>query len=72
LWTDAAEAAAQIRALPSFAREPLEKAVERFLGPYGRRRQMPEGLARLRFVLSRLNARPAYFVWFHPQLPLTK
>ncbi|MEJ5260035.1 MAG: hypothetical protein WHS88_07595 [Anaerohalosphaeraceae bacterium] len=72
LWTDAAEADARIRALPSSVREPLEKAVERFLGPYGRRRQMPQGLARIRFVLSRLNARPAYFVWFHPEIPLKK
>ncbi|HOQ05084.1 MAG TPA: hypothetical protein PKY88_07725 [Anaerohalosphaeraceae bacterium] len=72
LWTDAAEVDARIRALPSSKKEPLAKAVERFLGPYGRRRQMPEGLARIRFVLSRLNARPAYFVWFHPEVPLTR
>lgn len=72
LWTNAADVHARICALPSSVREPLEKAVERFLGPYGRRRQMPKGLARIRFVLSRLNARPAYFVWFNPRIPLTE
>jgi GNAT superfamily N-acetyltransferase len=70
LWTDAAEVWRRIQSLSSSKKEPLQKAVARFLGPYGRRRQMAEGLEQIRFVLSRLNARPSYFVWFNPANPL--
>lgn len=71
-WTDAAKVRARMNALPDSQKRPLEKALLRFLGPYGRRRQMPDGLERIRFALSRLNARPAYFVWFHPAASLTE
>ncbi len=72
LWTDALEVYARIQTLPRPSQTLLEQVIRRFLGPYGRRRQMPEGLARIRFVLSHLNARPAYFFWFHPEIPLTR
>jgi len=69
-WHDAAEVHKRMENLPAPCRRRLEKAFRRFLGAYGRRRKMPGGLERTRFVLSRLNACPAYYVWFNPHYPL--
>lgn len=36
-----------------------------FLQVYGRRRNMPPGLERTRYVLSKLTSRPVYYIWFN-------
>jgi hypothetical protein len=43
----------------------IEREIKRFLKGCGRRRNMPPGLERTRFILSRLNTRPVYYVWFN-------
>ena len=43
----------------------LEREIKHFLKGYGSRRNMPPGLERTRYVLSRLNERPVYYVWFN-------
>jgi len=43
----------------------IEREFKHFLKGYGNRRNMPAGLERTRYVLSRLNARPVYYVWFN-------
>ena len=48
--------------------EFIEREIKRFLKGYGRRRNMPPGLERTRFLLSRLNARPVYYIWFNESI----
>jgi len=46
----------------------LETRVQRFLRSHGSRRTMPSGIERTRYLLGKLTHRPAYYIWFHPQL----
>lgn len=48
--------------------EFIEREIKRFLKGYGRRRNMPPGLERTRFILSRLNAKPVYYIWFNESI----
>jgi hypothetical protein len=47
--------------------EFIELEVRRFLQSYRRRRDMQAGLERTRYVLSKLTARPTYYIWFNPK-----
>jgi len=40
----------------------LEHQIRRFLNAYGKRRNMPPGIDRTRFVLSKLTAQPMYYI----------
>jgi hypothetical protein len=56
---------------PSPARRRLnfiEQQLQRFLQSYGKRRYMPAGPERTRFILSKLTERPIYYIWFNPRL----
>lgn len=46
--------------------EFIERQIRKFLQSYGKRRQMEPGIERTRYVLSRLTARPVYYIWFNP------
>lgn len=72
LWIDAATVQERIDWLPESERHLVEKRMHRFLGAYGRRRSMPAGEERTRFALSRLNAKPAYYFWLHPESKIKK
>jgi len=48
--------------------EFIEREIKLFLKGYGRRRNMPPGLERTRFILSRLNAKPVYYIWFNESI----
>jgi hypothetical protein len=49
----------------------IEGRIRRFLMAYGRSRSnMPAGIERTRFVLSRLTERPVYYIWFNPNRKL--
>jgi hypothetical protein len=54
--------------LPRSKAEFIELQTIRFLKSYGNRRNMPAGLERTRYVLSKLTARPVYYIWFNPEL----
>ncbi len=41
----------------------LERQIKEFLQSYGKRRNMPEGIERTRFILGKLTERPVYYVW---------
>ena len=41
----------------------LEHQTRRFLSAYGKRRNMPDGIERTRFILSKLTAEPVYYLW---------
>lgn len=49
----------------------LETRIEQFLKSHGTRRTMAPGLERTRYILNRLTHRPAYYIWFHPDLEVT-
>jgi hypothetical protein len=45
--------------------EFIDCEIKRFLKGYGSRRNMPHGLERTKYVLSRLTARGVYYIWFN-------
>jgi hypothetical protein len=48
--------------------EFIERQIKNFLQSYGKRRNMPPGLERTRFALSKLTFRPVYYIWFNPKI----
>jgi len=48
----------------------IEREIALFLQSYGSRRKMPPSLERTRYILSKLADRPAYYVWFKPNMEL--
>jgi len=48
----------------------IESQIRRFLQSYSGRRDMPAGLERTRYLLSKLTDRPVYYIWFNPNLTL--
>ena len=47
--------------------EFLERHIRNFLKSHGRRRDMPPGLERTRYIVTHLTARPTYYIWFNPE-----
>jgi hypothetical protein len=45
----------------------IEHQIRHFLKNHGRRRDMPPGLERTRYILTKLTARPVYYIWFNPK-----
>ncbi|OHB58391.1 MAG: hypothetical protein A2173_08750 [Planctomycetes bacterium RBG_13_44_8b] len=53
------------------AKNFIEKHLRDFLAAYGRRaRNMPSGLARTEYLISRLSDRPIYYLWRNPDVEL--
>jgi hypothetical protein len=50
--------------------EFVEQQVKGFLQSYGKRRNMPTGAERTRFVLSKLTERPVYYLWINRNLEI--
>jgi len=50
--------------------EFIETQIKDFLASYGRRRDMRAGMERTRYVLSKLTARPVYYIWVNENLEL--
>jgi hypothetical protein len=50
--------------------EFIELEIRNFLQGYGKRRDMPAGPERTRFVLSKLTFRPVYYIWFNNERQL--
>jgi len=46
----------------------IEHQIRLFLKSHGRRREMPPGLERTQYILTKLTARPVYYIWFNPKL----
>jgi len=49
----------------------IDAQIQRFLLSYGKSGDIPAGLERTRFVLSKLTARPVYYIWFNPEMKVT-
>jgi hypothetical protein len=47
--------------------EFIERAIKHFLKSHGRRRDMLPGLGRTCYILTRLTARPTYYIWFNQE-----
>ncbi|HUT45851.1 MAG TPA: hypothetical protein VMX36_06165, partial [Sedimentisphaerales bacterium] len=45
----------------------IEQQIRHFLKSHGRRRDMPPGIERTRYTLTKLTARPVYYIWFNPK-----
>ena len=45
----------------------IERQIRHFLKSHGRRRDMPPGLERTRYILTKLTSRPVYYIWFNPK-----
>ena len=45
----------------------IEQQIRHFLKNQGRRRYMPPGIERTRYILTKLTARPVYYIWFNPK-----
>lgn len=58
-------------ALPRPAVDFMEVRIQRFLQSHGSRRTMPPGIERTQYILSKLAHRPAYYIWFNPDLEVT-
>jgi len=48
--------------------EFIEHQIQNFLQSYGKRRYMPAGLERTRYILSKLTFRPVYYIWFNTKI----
>jgi hypothetical protein len=61
----------KLDALRGPAADFIEARMQKFLKSHGNRRTMPPGLERTRYVLGKLTQRPAYYIWFHPDLEVS-
>ena len=63
---DAQKVQQKLDGLTNAQAEFLERCIAQFLKSHGRRRDMPPGLERTRYILTTLTARPTYYIWFNP------
>lgn len=62
---------AKLDRLAGPATDFVEAHIRHFLKSHGTRRAMPAGLERTRYLLGKLAHRPAYYIWFHPDLEVS-
>lgn len=67
---DAQKVQRKLDRLPTTKAEFIELQIRLFLQSYGKRRNMPLGLEQTRYILSKLTARPVYYIWFNRSLQL--
>ncbi len=58
----------KLDAMPKQENDFIERQMKIFLQSYGTRRNMPGGIERTKFALSKLTERPVYYVWFNKNL----
>lgn len=68
--TDVQKVQRKLDRLPKSKIEFVELQTVHFLQSYGNRRNMPAGLERTRYILSKLTARPVYYIWVNPDVPI--
>jgi len=51
--------------------EFIELQINCFMQSYGKRRDMPPGLERTRYILNKLTVRPVYYIWFNPEIAVS-
>ena len=70
LLLDAHAVQRRLSRLQSSRRGLIQQEIRTFLSAYRRGRDMPAGIERTRYVLSKLTDRPVYYAWFNPELNL--
>ena len=70
MMVDPAAVYEKVRGLPVAEKNFFDGQVKRFLQGYGKRRNMAEGVERMRFVLSRIGERPVYFCWINDKVEI--
>ncbi|MHC4557811.1 MAG: hypothetical protein ACYTFW_01655 [Planctomycetota bacterium] len=68
---DPQEVLRKLARLPATKAGFIERQIRLFLQSYSRRRNMQPGPERTRYVLSKLTARPTYYIWFNENLSLS-
>jgi len=68
LLIDPRKAQQQLDQLQGPEAEFIKLQIRNFLQSYGKRRQMPAGLERTIYTLSKLTLRPVYYIWFNPTI----
>jgi len=63
LWWDSRAVFRRLEKISADSKTELQKRIAAFLKPYKNRRVMPWGPDQIRFLLSRLAARPVYYLW---------
>ncbi len=58
----------RIKRLSSGGKLFIERELQEFLQNYGKRKNMAPGFKRIQYVLSKLTARPVYYIWFNKSL----
>ena len=53
--------------LPNHQSEFIEREINCFLQSYGSHRNDQFSMERTRYILSKLTARPVYYIWFNPK-----
>lgn len=64
---DAQAVQRRLDSLNKIKAEFIEIQIRSFLQCYGKRREMPGGIERTKFVLGKLTFRPVYYIWFNPE-----
>ncbi|MHC4132311.1 MAG: hypothetical protein ACYSSP_05230 [Planctomycetota bacterium] len=62
----------KIESLGKEARDFIEGQMREFLRGYGKRRVESFGYDRTRFILSKIDFRPVYYLWVNPNLQITE
>lgn len=65
---DARKVQRKLMQLPAAEADFIERQIRRLLQSYRTYRDMSPGLQRTKYVLSKLTARPVYYIWFNPHL----
>jgi len=63
---DAEKVQRKLSGLGGAQAEFIERQIISFLQSYGCRRNMQTGPKRMRYILSKLTAKPVYYTWFNP------
>jgi hypothetical protein len=64
---DAEKVQRKLAHLPDAQAEFIERQINSFLQSYGSHRNNQSSLERTRYILSKLTARPVYYIWFNPK-----
>ncbi len=65
-FIDACAVHERICGLDAGQKKFIEIQIQKFLQSYGKRKYMPHGVERMRYVLSKLTYRPVYYIWRNP------
>jgi hypothetical protein len=67
---DAEAVQEKIELLGKKERDFIDFQMREFLRGYGKRRMENDGYERTRFILSKINIRPVYYIWFNDNMSL--